>query len=456
MSTYQLPRFMLAAPASGSGKTMITCGLLKVFRNRMLKTIAYKCGPDYIDPMFHTRITGIPCRNLDTYFASRNTIFYLMKQSSAGMDLAVMEGVMGYFDGVAGVTSMASSYDLANQTDTPVILIVNAKGMSLSIIPYIKGFLEYEERKHIKGVILNRISPMMYTRLKEKIEEELPVKVLGYCAEQKEGFAGSRYLGLQMPHEIEDLQQKVENLAEQLEKTVDIDALLQIARSASQISCQDIPVKPLKEKIRIGYARDEAFCFYYQDNLEVLERLGAECVPFSPLHDKKLPDNLHGLLLGGGYPELFARQLSENQFMKEDILQHLLRGLPYLAECGGFLYLLETMQDAEQKTYPMVGFLPGKVYPTGRLSRFGYISLEANSENDFLPSDETIRAHEFHYYDTNHNGEDFTAKKPQSDRSWKCMHVDAQGIAGFPHLYYYSNLEFVHRFLEKCLAAERS
>lgn len=450
MLSFHLPRIMLAAPASGSGKTMLTCGLLKALANRKYKAIAYKCGPDYIDPMFHTRITGIPCRNLDTFFATGNMISYLIKESSAGMDLAVMEGVMGYFDGVAGFTVQASSYDLADKTDTPVILVVNTRGMSLSVVPFIRGFLDYEENKHIAGVILNNTSAMIYPRLKEVIERDTGTKVFGYCPPLKDAFAGSRYLGLHLPQEIDDLQNKVENIAMQLEQTVDVDALLEIASKASLITYTEQKIESIDKRVRIAVARDEAFCFYYQDNLELLQKSGADIIPFSPMHDKSLPVGINGILLGGGYPELFAEKISANKSMRNDLLNKLRNGLPYLAECGGFLYLLDSLQDGEGKEYPMVGFLKGKGYPTGKLSRFGYISLSANKDNCFLQDGEVIKAHEFHYYDTDSNGADFLAKKPQSSRSWQCIHMDEQGIAGFPHLYYPSNVQFVKRFLERC------
>lgn len=449
MSTFKLPRIMLAAPSSGSGKTMLTCGLLKALANRKKQTIAYKCGPDYIDPMFHTRITGISCRNLDTFFSKKDEIAYLLAQSGKEKDIAVLEGVMGYFDGVAGVTTEASSYDLADQTDTPVVLIVNTKGMSLSVVPFIKGFLDYEEHKHIKGVILNRTSPMIYPRLKEVIEKAMNIKVLGYCPELKDTFAGSRYLGLQMPQEIEDLQNKVETIAIQLEKTVDMEALLEIAETAPEISYVEKKYEPLENRVRIAVAKDEAFCFYYQDNLDLLEKMGAELLYFSPIHDQCMPFNIDAILLGGGYPELFAEKISNNQSMKTDILEKLEGGMPYLAECGGFMYLLSSIQNAEGREYPMVGFFKGRAFPTGKLSRFGYISLEAEKENPFLFAGENIKAHEFHYYDTDNNGEAYKASKPQSLRSWHCIHADEQGIAGFPHLYYLSQEQFIKRFLER-------
>lgn len=447
MSSFQLPRIMLAAPASGSGKTMLTCGILKALVNRGYQTIAYKCGPDYIDPMFHTTVTGVPCRNLDTYFASKEMISRLIQSSGDGMDIAIMEGVMGYFDGVAGFTTEASSYDLADKTNTPVVLIVNVKGMSLSVVPYIKGFVDYEKEKHIAGVILNNISPMMYPGLKELIEKEIGLHVFGYCPVLKEPFAGSRYLGLQMPQELSDIQKKVESIAGQLEQTVDMDALLKLARSASPMPYTEQKVEALDKKVRIAVARDEAFCFYYQDNLDLLEKMGAVLVPFSPVHDSHLPDGIQGILLGGGYPELFAGKLSQNKSMRADILQKLQKGLPYLAECGGFLYLLNSLQDAEGREYPMVGFFEGRGYDAGKLSRFGYIELEAKADNPFLQNGDTIKAHEFHYFDTDNNGSDYLAKKPQSSRSWDCMHVSEQGVAGFPHLYYLSNPRFVYRFL---------
>lgn len=457
----KLHRIMLAAPASGSGKTLITCGLLQLFLNRGKHPAAFKCGPDYIDPMFHRRVIGTPSKNLDTFFTDTNVTRYLFGKEAKKADISVLEGVMGFFDGVGGITERASSYELAKVTDTPVILVVNAKGMSLSVVPMIQGFLNYRKDSHIKGVILNQTTKMTYSLLKKQIEQELEIKVLGYVPKCPELTIESRHLGLVTPNEIADLREKIEKLAELLEETLDIEGIFDLANQATNLEWEDVKVPNIELSIgqkapRIGMARDEAFCFCYQDNLELLQEMGAEIVEFSPLHDKTLPSQLDGMILYGGYPELYAEELSKNSGIKEEIKQAIQRGMPYLAECGGFMYLQETMEDMKGNKYPMVGVQNGQAYATEKLGRFGYITLSTEKDNQLLWKNECIKAHEFHYFDTTDNGEDYHAKKPTGSRKWDCIHGGENYAAGYPHLYYYSNPDFAFRFLESCRKWQRN
>lgn len=445
----KVPRILLGAAASGSGKTLITCGLLQALKNRKLQVTSFKCGPDYIDPMFHSRVIGTKSRNLDSFFADEDTVRYLLEKNARDCEISVIEGVMGYYDGLAGISPKASAYDVAKITKTPAVLIVNAKGMSLSAAAFIKGFVEYQEDSQIRGVILNQVSSMMYPRLKQIIEEELSIKVYGYVPVVKDCVLESRHLGLVMPEEIVDLQQKLMELAEILEKSVDIDGLLELAEHAEKLPVQESPVAyHTGRKIRIALAKDEAFCFFYQDNLELLEEMGAELVPFSPIHDKKLPEHIDGMLFHGGYPELYAKKLSENKEMLAAVCAAVQTGIPYMAECGGFMYLHQEMEDMEGHSWPMAGVIHGKSWRTPRLTRFGYITLEDGTcFGEYVGA---IRAHEFHYFDSDRCGEAYTAKKPLSSRSWKCIHSDGQGMSGFPHMYYYSNLRVPEQFLRAC------
>lgn len=445
----KVPRILLGAAASGSGKTLITCGLLQALKNRKLQVTSFKCGPDYIDPMFHSRVIGTKSRNLDSFFADEDTVRYLLEKNARDCEISVIEGVMGYYDGLAGISPKASAYDVAKITKTPAVLIVNAKEMSLSAAAFIKGFVEYQEDSQIRGVILNQVSSMMYPRLKQIIEEELSIKVYGYVPVVKDCVLESRHLGLVMPEEIVDLQQKLMELAEILEKSVDIDGLLELAEHAEELPVQESPVAyHTGRKIRIALAKDEAFCFFYQDNLELLEEMGAELVPFSPIHDKKLPEHIDGMLFHGGYPELYAKKLSENKEMLAAVCAAVQTGIPYMAECGGFMYLHQEMEDMEGHSWPMAGVIHGKSWRTPRLTRFGYITLEDGT--CFGEHVGAIRAHEFHYFDSDRCGEAYTAKKPLSSRSWKCIHSDGQGMSGFPHMYYYSNLRVPEQFLRAC------
>lgn len=483
----KIPRILLAAGASGSGKTLITCGILQALVKRGKKVASFKCGPDYIDPMFHSRVIGTQSANLDTFFTNEEVTRYLLAKNSEGCDIAVMEGVMGYYDGVGGTATWASAYDLAQVTDTSVILIVNSKGMSVSLAAYIKGFLEYRKDSHIEGVIFNQISPMLYPRMKELVEQELGIAVLGYVPKVGDCVIESRHLGLVLPEEIPELKGRLEKLADILETTLDMEAILKIAEQAGEVSFtkkadvsggkQEILEKSLNSEneiyenniddteeileisdkafgyhspapLRIGVAEDEAFCFFYKDNFRLLREMGAELVFFSPVYDENLPENLDGLLLYGGYPELKGRELEQNSFMRETIKMALENGMPCMAECGGFMYLHEEMEDMDGNIYQGVGAIEGRAYRTKKLNRFGYITLERNSEKDIYGK---IPAHEFHYFDSTNCGEAFKASKPVGTRSWNCIHDDGRLMAGFPHLYYYGNPKVPREFLERCL-----
>ena len=432
-------RILLAAGASGSGKTLITCGLLQALVNRGLKTASFKCGPDYIDPMFHSRVIGAKSRNLDTFFTDSETTKYLFCENAADCDISVMEGVMGFYDGVAGTTTKASAYDLASVTDTPVILIVNSRGMSVSLAAYVKGFMEYRKDSHIQGVIFNQMSPMLYPRMKELLEKELNIKVLGYVPKMDDCVIESRHLGLVLPDEV-------------LEKTLDIDAILQLAESARELSAKEPRIDfCLKHPLRIGVADDEAFCFFYEDNFRLLRKMGAELVHFSPIRDKKLPAGLDGLLLYGGYPELNGKELEKNTSMREEIQKALSGGMPCMAECGGFMYLHEEMEAMDKKFYHMAGVLPGRAYRTPRLNRFGYVTLIQNHSVLGCETLGEIPAHEFHYFDSENCGKAFHAAKPESMRNWECIHGTETMLAGFPHLYYYGNPKVAEAFLKECM-----
>ena len=454
----KIPRILLAAGSSGSGKTLITCGLLEALVERGLKTASFKCGPDYIDPMFHSRVIGTKSRNLDTFFTGSEVTKYLLTRNARDCEIAVMEGVMGFYDGVAGTTTTASAYDLAKVTDTPVILIVNSRGMSVSLAAYVKGFLEYKKDSHIKGVIFNQMSPMLYPRMKKLLEEELGVAVLGYVPKVEDCVIESRHLGLVLPDEIPELKDRLHKLAGVLEETLDIDRILELAGEAPDL----LDAKPesvtdfrLSEPVRIGVAEDEAFCFFYADNFRLLSEMGAEIVPFSPMEDKQLPDDLDGLLLYGGYPELNGKKLEQNTTMKDMIREKLKAGMPCMAECGGFMYLHEEMEGMDGNFYQMAGVIPVKAYRTPNLSRFGYVTLTQKKPALGMEDFGEIPAHEFHYFDSENCGGDFHAAKPESKRGWDCIHGTDTMLAGFPHLYYYGNPEVPKAFLKKCLAYKK-
>ena len=459
------PRIMLAAPKSGSGKTLLTCGLLEVLRRRGLNPIACKCGPDYIDPMFHRYVLGIPGRNLDSFFLPaegvRKVLVDAVREEQAG--IAVLEGVMGYYDGLGGTETSASSWEIAEITDTPAILVLDCKGASLSAAAMASGFLHFRKKSHIAGVILNRVSSMYYERLAAAVEEASGLPVLGYLPESEEYRMESRHLGLFLPGEIDRLRERIGRLADQMEKSIAVDRVLEVAgmlplrienkekekaenesMEAESIAkfpaCQE---QKVTSRVRIGVARDEAFCFYYQENFRLLEQMGAELVYFSPLRDKKIPDRVDGLLFGGGYPENYARELAKNAAMRESIRRSIAAGMPFLAECGGFLYLHRTLEGSDGKHWEMAGVYPFDAYRTNRLRRFGYVRLLTSSGQE-------IHGHEFHYWESEDPGTDWEAVKPTGNRSWRCIHEKGGQIGGFPHLYYASCPDFLRKWLDVC------
>ena len=453
----KLKRLMFAAPKSGSGKTLITCAFLQILKEMGEDVVSYKCGPDYIDPMFHEKVLGISSKNLDTFFTGEERTRELFLHGRTENQFAVLEGVMGLYDGLGGIKEEGSSYHLAKVTKTPVILVVDAKGMGYSLLPLIAGFLDYDVEHLIKGVILNRISGMYYQTLKPLIEEKLKIAVVGYVPSNPEFTIESRHLGLKLPCEVENLREKIAFAGSQLKKTLEVEKLLQIAKQAENLGADEkmfFVHQVQGEKPSIAVAKDEAFCFYYEDNLRLLEEAGAFLQYFSPIHDTKLPDNCSGMLLGGGYPELYAGELEANKEMRETIKLAIQRGMPSVAECGGFMYLHEKLTDKEGQTYEMAGVIPEVCHYTGKLVRFGYVEIAEektgeNMEKDkhFLPENSVIKAHEFHYFDSSNNGSGCKAMKPTTGKQYSCIWTGENYWWGFPHLYYPSNPVFAEHFV---------
>ncbi len=449
------PRIVFAAPASGSGKTTITCGLLQALKERGKKVFSFKCGPDYIDPMFQERVIGVPSGTLDLFFSEPDTMRRLFLKNAAGAEISVIEGVMGYYDGLGAATDEASTYRVAEALSAPVVLIVDARGQSLSALATLEGFLRFRPDSRVRGVIFNRMSEHVYQALKPEVEK-LGVIPLGFLPKSDSLMIESRHLGLVTPAEISGLSEKLHKLAETLENTVDIDALIALSEEAEPIEAEPRPErpKPLPKPVKIAAARDEAFCFWYKDNLALLQELGAELCFFSPIHDKEIPKGAQGLILPGGYPELYAEALSQNTMMRESVASAVQSGLPCLAECGGFLYLHQELQDMNGIYWPMAGVINAKAWKTNRLGRFGYVTLSGKSDGGLLQRGEQIRAHEFHYYESGDCGSDLLAVKPTGSRSWECCHVKGNLFAGFPHLFYESNPQLIERFLRRCAGEE--
>lgn len=556
--------FVVAADKSGSGKTTVTCGLIHVLKKRGLKVQSFKCGPDYIDPMFHREVLGVAAANLDSFFVSKEMLRMLYSERAEMADVSVTEGVMGYYDGLGGVSVEGSTWEIADIIDSPTMLVMDCKGASVSIAALIRGMLDFPGhisgrndgdpvdraekkgdclRKHdsgIRGVILNRVSPMFYERLKGVIEENCPeIRVLGFMPEMKERNIPSRHLGLIEPKDMEDFTSWIEAVSEQIEKTLDVDGILELAatpKSGNDCSCseedksiaicnlknreklyassdtdieadievgegiEDISEYKLKNKVRIGIAEDEAFNFYYQENRELLERMGAELVPFSPLYDEKLPGDLDGIIIGGGYPELYAEALSANASMRETLASRIKNGIPVIAECGGYMYLNNSIsaESGSEKSFGMCGVFSGDACKKERLVRFGYVSAETKAPGLFGDAGTVLKGHEFHRYDCEYNGDGFRLSKPGVEKIkdisktdgnlpekddldnsivavsektglWKNktlkrkkngvignagiyegIYYSATMSCGWPHFYYYSNPKAIFKFMKCC------
>lgn len=447
--TCHIPRLLLAAPASGSGKTTLTCALLRVLERRGLAPCAFKCGPDYIDPMFHRSVLGLPSRNLDLFFSTPNEVRRNLALGFQGRGAAVIEGVMGYYDGVGG-GERASSWHLAQVTQTPTILVAEPKGSALTLAAALQGLARFRQPSQVAGVLLNGTTPAMAARLSRDIQRETGLPVLGCLPRLADCSIPSRHLGLYTPGEIQDLGARVDRLADALEQYADVDGLLALARSAPDLEVPEAPDEPDEPAGVLAVAWDAAFCFYYQENLELLERCGLKIVKFSPLTDQELPDGTCGVYLGGGYPELYARQLSENASMRTALKKAAQSDLPILAECGGFLYLQQSLEDPEGRPWPMAGILEGRGYPTGRLQRFGYVTLHPREDSTYLRTGESLAAHEFHRWDCTQNGASCLAQKPESEKHWDCIVWKGNLLAGFPHLYLPSRPQVARRFAGAC------
>jgi cobyrinic acid a,c-diamide synthase len=476
----KIPAIVIAGTNSGCGKTTLSMGLMAALAEKGFRVQPYKVGPDYIDPMFHTFITGRESRNLDSWMLDRDTVRRLYCKSAAGADIAVVEGVMGFYDGYGGSSLEGSTADVSKIIGAPVILVINGEAMSLSAAALVKGFADFDKSVRVKGVLLNNISGEGHYRLlKEAIEGHTGITVLGYLERSGDIAVGSRHLGLVTSAEIGGLREKAAILSGRIQRTVDLELLVKLAGEAEDVPCahgtggEDIfQAQGPGEKdflqeagkmgnshapaIRLAVARDKAFCFYYRDSLELLEEMGAELVDFSPLEDSSLPEGIDGLYLGGGYPELWARELQENTPMKKDIKSRIEKGLPAYAECGGLIYLTDSIRTDEEKECEMVGLIPGESRMTSSLKRFGYVYVKMTENTILGKKASEIRAHEFHYSETTVRENVkacFEVSKRKDERitkSWNCGYKVFNLLAGYPHLHFCANPAFARSFVESC------
>lgn len=452
----EIPRLVVAATHSGAGKTTLATALMAAFCRAGLVVQPFKVGPDYIDPGYHTAATGRTSRNLDSFFLGPEGVRELFTRAARGADLCLIEGVMGLFDG-RGAGEKGSTAEIAKILEAPVLLVVDARSMARSAAALVLGYRLFDPRLLLAGVILNRVgSERHYRLLREAIEGETKVPVVGYCLRREEISLPQRHLGLLTAVEKESLAAYLEHLAECVSSTVDLSQVLKMARSAPPLREHLPKIFPRsfsKPHVRLGVVRDAAFHFYYQDGLDLLAALGAELVWVSALEDPALPPDLDGLYIGGGYPEMFLERLAQNRGFMESLRRAFSRGMPIYAECGGMMYLCRAIVDFAGKEYPMVGLLPGVCRMAKRREALGYVEACVLTDNILAPAGMRLVGHEFHYSYI----EGVPAEIP---RAYLLFREGEEGrpdgyvlgnlLATYLHLHFAACPEVARHFIERC------
>lgn len=432
---------IISSNCSGGGKTTFTLGLMKLLKNKGYDVQGYKVGPDYIDSGFHSEITGKQSRNLDLHLMGEEGVKASFLRGSG--DFGVIEGVMGLYDGVS-ITEKGSTYSISKLlSDTPIVLVLTPKAQCTTLAAEINGIKNFKNA-NIIGVVFNAVNQKYYELLKAVVEENCDVKVLGYIPKDDSIKLESRHLGLVQSVEVNNMVDKIERCAKLIEKNIDITYLLQNSKEVK------LEVKDRfhldDRKINIAIAYDEAFRFYYKENLELLEEIGNVSY-FSPIKDEKLPENIDFLYLGGGYPEVFKEKLAQNRSMRNSIKEALEKGLKCYAECGGLMYLTERIEDCE-----MVGFFRGYTYMTKSLQRFGYSNVEIQGEKINININININCHEFHKSDVDIKEERIYNVTKESwngnTLKWNCGYKKENTIAGYPHIHFFGNMEFLKWLIE--------
>lgn len=468
MINNNLPRILISAASSGSGKTTFTCALLYYLKRYGFKINAFKCGPDYIDPMFHRVISGVECINIDPFFlnADSDAACSLISRYSADSDITVIEGVMGLYDGKNAKCDY-STYSVARMTKSPVIVVVNAKGTSLTALAMAEGIAEFGGDGIVKGIIFNNMGDVVYNQVLDEYNDRYTnnnrkcnFEIIGHIRTMpKELMMESRHLGLITPDNTEGVKDRITRMYEHMKDSIDWEKLVRIAESAPEYgNTEDMSVNKAYNAINnavnnttaridkpvIAVAHDDAFNFYYKENLRALEKAGAVIKYFSPLADEAVPEGASGLYIGGGYPESYTEKLRQNNNTRESIRRVAASHMPVIAECGGFMYLTDSIDGAD-----MCGIIKADSTYTGHLVRFGYTTLTAKNDNVIMKAGQSVRAHEFHYYDTTNNGADYKAVNLKNI-SYDCITANEWMYAGFPHIYFSSCEGLAERFVDKC------
>ncbi len=448
-------KILIAGTNSGVGKTTISLGIMQALTKRAMKVQPFKVGPDYIDPSYHTFITGRYSRNLDSYMLDDEKIKYVFNESSKDSDISVIEGVMGLYDGMGiDLDNCTSSYT-SKLLKSPVILVIDGKAMAASAAAMVLGYKELDKDVNIKGVIVNNVKTEgHYELIKTSIEKYCGIEVLGYFPPNKEFSLESRHLGLVPSAEIDSLKSKFDNLAKKIEKYIDIDRIIEISQSEdieSKFTIEGfIKSNKLKNKT-IAIAQDKAFNFYYRENIELLEDLGLNIKYFSPIEDEELP-SCNYVYIGGGFPEIFAKELEKNETMRSSILKVHQRNIPIYAECGGLMYLGEKLINSNNEEFNMVGILKGYSEMTTSLKRFGYCYGTAKEETILSLEGEIIKGHEFHHSVFVSDEECAYEMKKERNKevidTWEGGYSKGNTLATYLHTHFYNNLNSVKKYLE--------
>lgn len=450
----KIPRLVIAATQSGSGKTTIVTGILAALRARGMKVQSYKVGPDYIDPGYHKLASGRNAHNLDSWLVGENKISDIFVTSSKGADIAIIEGVMGLYDG--GSNGISSTAEIAKKLQAPVLLVIDAKSMGDSAAAIALGFKMYDKDVNIAGVILNRLGSNSHEQLISEALERLDIRLYGAVRRNNNLHMPERHLGL-LPTTENDAMSTVKLIGDNIAAQTDIDGMVKLALQAPPITSGFYDKLCKGRSIRIAVADDEAFSFYYPESMAVLEGLGAELVRFSPLNDKILPENIAGIILGGGFPEIFAARLAENTTMRDSIRAAAAQHMPIYAECGGFMYLTQAIYDFAGQSYSMVGLIPAECRMEDKLQTVGYVEAEANCDNIFMKAGAKLRGHEFHFsvmaqFDEKKFPWAFTFEKKRTRSVYPAGYAKDNILASYLHIHFAGNVPAAENFLASCRA----
>lgn len=450
-------RFVLAGTGSGVGKTTFTIGIMRALMKRGLRVQGFKCGPDYIDPTYHTAVTKRISRNIDSFMMTEDVVRTIVARNSVDADVAMIEGVMGLYDGKSPLSNEGSAAHISEITNSPVILIVNAASMARSVAAVVKGFQLLDENTHIVGVIANQLgSKSHYEIVKTAIEQECNVPVLGYLPKGAVPAIPSRHLGLVPAIERGELDHYFDELAEAIEAHIDLDALLLATKVQPLQQCSPIfDAVEYTAPVHLAVAKDAAFNFYYEENFELLQANGAVLHYFSPLANEEVPKQAQGLYIGGGFPEEFAEQLANNTASMHSIKESIERGLPTLAECGGYMYLTESISNRAGESFPMVGIIPGRVKMQSKLAALGYREITGMQDNFLISEQEAAKGHEFHYsvFEGEHTTPAYLSKGRFGAKQEGYLHHNL--VAGYTHFHFASNPQLVKNWLAACEKLEK-